>query len=52
MPNLKHTQPEIKKQLEISEEKRAKIVQEARIACRKRLENPRILAVYQRLADK
>ncbi|CRF40940.1 hypothetical protein NHP190002_13040 [Helicobacter ailurogastricus] len=55
MPSLKHTQtgiPRIKPQLGISEEKRAQIVQEARIACRKRLDNPRILAVYKRLADK
>ncbi|BEG57235.1 MULTISPECIES: hypothetical protein [Helicobacter] len=57
MPNLKHTQVEMKqplheKQVEISEEQRAKIVQDARVACRKRLEDPNILAVYKRLADK
>ncbi len=57
MPNSKHTQVEMKQplhenQIEISEEKRAKIVQEARAAYRKRLENPNILAVYKRLADK
>ncbi|MFC3847155.1 hypothetical protein ACFOPX_01210 [Helicobacter baculiformis] len=57
MPSLKYTQVEMKqplheKQMEMDEEKRAKVVQEARMAYRKRLENPDILAVYKRLADK